>query len=347
MTDGPRTLVSVIVPTHNRAHLLIGALDSVWAQTYRPIELIVVDDGSTDNTRAAVEAWQSAHCSDDRFTLEYVAQENRGPAVARNRGLTLSRGEYVQFLDSDDRLHPEKLAAQAYVLDGAPQFDAVVARVAFLDAMGRNGWISEIPGRQGDEELACFLCINDVPIHAPLHRRQLVAQSGGFDESLLHSEDVDLHFRLALAGARFGFMSEVLAWILHRADRARVSRRLSAAGPDFERDFYLRLLACGVRQGTATPALRQALAERLVLIARRYYGSLRPRTARACLEAAREVWPDSRPFPLRLYLSPGGSALGVVAEASIRVLRSARRGLLAALRMSVGSRGHVSLVGGL
>lgn len=325
MTDGPRTLVSVIVPTHNRAQLLIGALDSVWAQTYRPIELIVVDDGSTDKTRTAVEAWQSAHSGDDRFTLEYVPQENRGPAAARNRGLALARGEYVQFLDSDDRLHPEKLAAQACVLHGAPQVDAVVARVAFLDAMGRNGWISEIPGGKGDEELAFFLCRNDVPIHAPLHRRQLVVQSGGFDESLLHSEDVDLHFRLALAGARFGFMSEVLAWILHRADRARVSRRLSAAGPDFERDFYLRILACGVGQGTATPALRQALAERLVLIARRYYGSLRPRTARACLETATTICPQFLPRLVRLYLGPAGGTLGIGIEFMRRALKWADR----------------------
>ena len=131
--------------------------------------------------------------------------------------------------------------------------------------------------------------------------------------------------RLALAGARFGFMAEVLAWALYRADRARVSRRVSAAGPNFEKEFYLRVLACGVRQGTATPALRQALAERLVPIAGRYYGFLLPRNARACLEVAREVWQDYRSFALRLYLSRGGSAVGVVAEASIRVLRSARR----------------------
>jgi len=137
--------VSVIAPTYNRSSLLIGASDSVWAQTYRPIELIIVDDGSTDNTRMAAEAWQPEYRGDNYFTLEYVVQENRGPAVARNRGLVLARGEYVRFLASDDRLHPEKLAVQASVLDRAPQLDAVVARVAFLDAMRRNGWISEMP----------------------------------------------------------------------------------------------------------------------------------------------------------------------------------------------------------
>jgi glycosyltransferase involved in cell wall biosynthesis len=77
----------VIVPTHNRADLISEALDSVWAQIYRPIELLVVDDGSTDNTVEVVQKWGRGCDSDAKFTLRYFRQENRGPAAARNHGL--------------------------------------------------------------------------------------------------------------------------------------------------------------------------------------------------------------------------------------------------------------------
>ncbi len=103
-------LVSVIVPTYNRAHLVTDALDSVLAQTYRPIELLVVDDGSTDDTATALDEWRRRHGEHAEFTLRTFQQSNRGAPAARNRGLIQSKGEFVQFLDSDDVLLPDKLA---------------------------------------------------------------------------------------------------------------------------------------------------------------------------------------------------------------------------------------------
>lgn len=319
--------MSVIVPTYNRSSLLIGALESVWAQTHRPIELIVIDDGSTDDTRTAVEAWQSTHGGDEGFTSRYVYQDNRGPAAGRNRGLALARGEYIQFLDSDDRLHPEKLAAQAIVLNAAPGFDAVIAWVGFLGDTGRPGLVMEVMGQQAAEDLPCFLCGTDIPVHAPLHRRRLLEELGGFDEGLLHSEDVDLHFRLALAGARFGSVPEILAWVLRHDERSRVSHRLFDAGPDFERYFYLRILDFGRSRGAATPQFRAALSERLVSISRRYYGALRPQTARICLLTAREICPDARSSSMSFDLTPIGSAVRVGVELVRRAIGSAWRRL--------------------
>jgi glycosyltransferase involved in cell wall biosynthesis len=323
----PRKLVSVIVPTYNRSSLLIGALESVWAQTHRPIELIVVDDGSTDDTRNAVEAWQSTRGGDEGFTSRYVRQDNRGPAAGRNRGLALARGEYVQFLDSDDRLHPEKLAAQAGVLNKAPGFDAVISWVGFWDDTGPPGPVMEVMGQQATEDLPCFLCGNDIPVHAPLHRRRLLEELGGFDEALLHSEDVDLHFRLALAGARFGSVPKILAWVLRHDERSRVSHRLFAAGPEFERHFYLRILEFGRSRGAASPQFRAALSKRLVSISRRYYGAFRPQTARICLLTAQEICPDARSFSMSLDLTPVGSAVRVGVEVARRVIGSVRKRL--------------------
>ncbi len=119
-------LVSVVVPTYNRAHYLPEVFDSVSGQEYRPIELIVVDDGSTDGTSECVESWCQ---SDDSKELEvrYIRQENQGAPVARNRGLIESNGEYIQFLDSDDILHPRKLDVQVATLREYPQGDLVWA----------------------------------------------------------------------------------------------------------------------------------------------------------------------------------------------------------------------------
>ena len=108
-------LISVITPTHNRAHLVARAIESVLNQTYRNLELIVVDDASTDDTKHVVESFHDRR-------VRYVAHsENRGGSAARNTGLELSRGEYIAFLDSDDEWLPEKLQHQLDVFSAADE----------------------------------------------------------------------------------------------------------------------------------------------------------------------------------------------------------------------------------
>lgn len=109
MTDeGERDLFSVVVPTFNRVGTIIEALDSVKAQTYRPIEILIADDGSTDGTEQAVAEWIRANARPD-FAVKYQWRENQGVCGARNDALAVSSGEFVQFLDSDDLLYPERL----------------------------------------------------------------------------------------------------------------------------------------------------------------------------------------------------------------------------------------------
>src|SRR5450759_1944256 len=103
-------LVSVVVPTFNLAHFLLDFLQSVLEQTYRPIELILVDDGSTDSTAQTVERWRASLPDDRNLSFIFIQQKNQGANVARNRGLLESHGEYIQFLDSDDLLLPDKLS---------------------------------------------------------------------------------------------------------------------------------------------------------------------------------------------------------------------------------------------
>jgi UDP-glucose:(glucosyl)LPS beta-1,3-glucosyltransferase len=104
--------VSVIMPTYNRAGFIAKALDSVWRQTYRPIELLIVDDGSTDATKSVILDWANTHDRDNLFVTKYIYQKNSGAPSARNNGVKNATGRYLQFLDFDDLLLPDKLYLQ-------------------------------------------------------------------------------------------------------------------------------------------------------------------------------------------------------------------------------------------
>lgn len=114
-------LVSVIIPTFNRADYLVEAIESVLAQSYRPIEIIVVDDGSTDGTAEAISRLGD--------TVRYMWQPNQGASVARNTGIALAQGDLLAFLDSDDLWEPEKLTWQVAALETNPGTEAVLGRV--------------------------------------------------------------------------------------------------------------------------------------------------------------------------------------------------------------------------
>lgn len=104
-------IASVVIPTYNRANFITKTLNSVWAQTYRPIEILVIDDGSEDNTESIVKNWINTHEAED-FHIKYIYQENSGAPAARNNGIKNSTGNFLQFIDSDDLIEKEKLELQ-------------------------------------------------------------------------------------------------------------------------------------------------------------------------------------------------------------------------------------------
>src|SRR5262245_22080838 len=126
-TTMPR--VSVVIPTFNRAGFVREAIESVLAQTFGDWELIVIDDGSTDDTASVVAAF-----GDPR--IRYIRQENRGEGRARNAGLAVATGEWVSFLDSDDRMLPDNLAALIAVSDARPEIDVAYGWYFFMDHNG-------------------------------------------------------------------------------------------------------------------------------------------------------------------------------------------------------------------
>jgi glycosyltransferase involved in cell wall biosynthesis len=193
--------VSLVIATFNHARFLGDALDSAVAQTLRDVEIVVVDDGSTDDTPAVLARYG------DRIRV--IRQPNRGLAAARNAGLAAARGTYVSFLDADDVLMPTKLAAQAAILDRAPTVGwtycdvliETVATGAAMPASERFGYGARMLEGWLFPEL---IHGNFIPAIAPLVRRTVLDAAGGFDERLTALEDWDLWLRLSLiAEARY------------------------------------------------------------------------------------------------------------------------------------------------
>lgn len=187
--DGIAPLVSVIVPTFNRARLLGEAIDSVWRQTHRPIELLIVDDGSTDDTRAAAEAWAARHRGDPRFQARVVSQANGGAPSARNHGLIESTGAFIQFLDSDDLLHQRKLELQVAAFERFPAAGYVWSPHRRGVRFSRADTEAPIAGRE--PRLVSRRGLRRLPTKAVtgLFRRRVCWAIGPWNESLVRHQD--------------------------------------------------------------------------------------------------------------------------------------------------------------
>lgn len=198
-TIGP--MVSIVIPTYDARKWLGEAIESALAQTYRNCETIVVDDGSTDGTRE----WL-ARAYGDR--IRYLYQANRGTASARNLGLKHARGKFIQFLDSDDLITPEKVAGQVEYLIFHPEVDVVLGQVSWFDDGQPDrlfDWDRESRYRAKDL-MREMVYEGVILIHAPLSRRTCLDRVGGFDESLADCEDWDYWLRVAWSGARFAYL---------------------------------------------------------------------------------------------------------------------------------------------
>jgi glycosyltransferase involved in cell wall biosynthesis len=186
------------MPTYNRSHLLTESIQSVFDQTFQDFELIVVDDGSTDNTGEMVDSFRDPR-------IRYIYQENRGVAAARNTGIKAANGEYIAFLDSDDLWLTQKLELDIKLLDSRPDIPLTCSAVyAFDGDTGKNiggRWPPESYLRELQEgsrqPLTEFLSRGSVfGIVAVDLRRQVFDEVGFFDESLSCGEDYDMLVRI-------------------------------------------------------------------------------------------------------------------------------------------------------
>lgn len=226
-------LVSVVIPAYNAERFLGEAIESVLAQTYSPVELIVVDDGSTDSTAEVAAAYGEA---------TVISQENSGPSAARNRGAAAAGGEFLAFHDSDDAMTPDKLAVQAGHLLDNPGVGCVLAEQELLVEPGAElpFWVegtkvpTVMPSRP--PELA------DEPDVHPMTmvvRRETFERVGPFDESMRAAEDFDWMLRASEEGIEIARLSTVL--LRRRVHPASLTQDAAAGRTGLFRAFKGRI----------------------------------------------------------------------------------------------------------
>jgi glycosyltransferase involved in cell wall biosynthesis len=249
MTEERIPAVSVVVPLYQSRDYVAAALDSVLAQTFDDLEVVVVDDGSTDGGGEVVREYAAREAR-----VTYIREENAGPAAARNAGIAAARAVAIAFLDSDDLWLPEKLARQVPLLGE----NTIVHSDAFVLRNGGQVGDERIGARFESRDAFCYLLQETptAPLLTTVVRRELLLAHGCFDESLVGPEDYDLWLRLAAAGARFEHVPEPLAvYRVHRdglsADHVRISSGIL--------DVYEKLAAAssGSRRRAALARARQ------------------------------------------------------------------------------------------
>jgi glycosyltransferase involved in cell wall biosynthesis len=193
--------VSVVIPARNVAPYIGAAITSALEQTAPPFEIIVVDDGSTDDTHSVVDRWNGkGHHS--RVLVRYLYVPPAGPALARNTGIRVARGSHIAFLDADDIWLPDKLERQLALLGADPDLCLVYTGAALTDEKGTIlKAISCQPACAGRQAAAVLRIKNCIQISTVLASRSGLLRAGLFDPSLPSCENWDLWIRLARQGA--------------------------------------------------------------------------------------------------------------------------------------------------
>lgn len=284
MSSSSQPLVSVVIPCFNQAHFLGEAIGSVLAQTYRNFEIIVLNDGSTDDTLGVAARYPHVRC---------VTQKNQGLSAARNAGLRESRGELLVFLDADDRLLPDALRINVECLSARPECAFVFGRGRVIDSDGSPTPITQPPCAGGDH-YGSLLQGNYIWMHQVIFRRVVFDRFGGFDVSLRAAEDYDLYLRIARALPIYGhdeviteyrkhggsmssnneLMLKATMTVLH-SQREHVRGRAEYAsayksGMKFSKEFYAEPLVERVRLHVRARS-NWRLTARDVLLLLRYY----------------------------------------------------------------------------
>lgn len=303
---GERSLVSIIVPVYNRPVMIEEAVRSALAQTYRPIEILIVDDESNDGKTPAVLAALAAEHPEVRV----LRRPNGGPGLARETGRQAARGEYIQYLDSDDLLLPGKLEWQVAALEADPECGVAYGMTRFIDVAGHERECTwKDPNQVQERIFPSFLVARWWETATPIYRRSITDAAGPWTDMRLE-EDWEYDARVGALGVKLAFIPEFV--VEHRdhpedrlsrgheldparlRDRARahelIYRHARRAGvgdeaPEMER-FARELFLLARQSGAAGLA---AESENLFHLAREASGEQRNRTQFRIYEATARI----------------------------------------------------------
>lgn len=311
-------LVSIVIPCFNGEAVIARAVESALAQTIEQVEVVVVDDGSSDGSVDILRGFG------DRIRWE--SGPNRGACAARNRGVALARGEWIQFLDADDELLPDKLARQ---LPQSLAHPGILVTTAGWHDRGDGGFDVHAEDGAGRDPVV-FAIERWIQTSAPLHRRTDLLAVGGFREDLPCSQERDLHLRLAIAGLGFRAIGEPL-YRKHGAAGSISRNRLRTLR--WRRDIFERARQALDVQGGLTGPRRRALARMHVLDAFNLFALGEDAAYRERLALARSLHPSAGADVLcdsrgkRSLLAVAGPSLYLrMVESRARLRRDATQG---------------------
>lgn len=236
--------VDIIIPSFNGAKYLPAAIESVISQTFEDWQIVLVDDGSTDNTTEVIGPYQARLGA----KLRYIKQENRGLPAARNTAIRASSSEFLALLDADDVWLPCRLSSSLRVMAERPQAGLTYGLVKFIDPEGRIGEIFLGNPRNAEGLIAPYIYMRTVELPCPTitFRRKCIDDVGVFDETLRASEDRDLWLRIALRN-EVAFVPEILAYYRRSPNSMSTDpQRMLQAQLQFIRKHY-GSKGCGLR----------------------------------------------------------------------------------------------------
>ncbi|HEX5431353.1 MAG TPA: glycosyltransferase [Bryobacteraceae bacterium] len=276
--------ITAVIPTYNRALLLRRAVESVLAQTYPVSEVIVVDDGSTDNTREVVESFGGR--------IQYVYQENAGPSAARNNGIRRASGDWIAFLDSDDCWLPDKIRLQVEAVKRNSSAALVYGSAWLILPDGARNLIGAADPKRLWPALRCSNLITSAS--CVLVRKEVLIRAGGFREDLRVGEDWDLWTKLA---SRYSFAAVNEPVLNYSVTPNSLSQDPERTVSDMERILETSLLA-GLRGTSRVVWRRKIRAVQLYRAALNSRSSNRSASLWLLLRSLAQ-WPSPMFFPLR------------------------------------------------
>lgn len=294
-------LVSTIIPVFNRADMLREAVASVLAQNYRPIEIIIVDDGSTDDTAGVAVELAKRYARG----LRVLRQGNRGPGLARETGRHEARGEFIQYLDSDDVLLPRKFELQVAGLRDHPECDVSYGKTRYRNADGsfeRGPWKGS--GLKVERMFPSFLVSRWWDTPTPLYRARLCERAGPWTD-LKWEEDWEYDCRVAALGVRLHCCDDYVAEVRdHDAGRLCKSEALEPARMRERARAHALILshAMSAGIGSGSPEMKH-FARELFLLSRQCGAAGLAEESRELFALARSASGDTRGngWDFRLY----------------------------------------------
>lgn len=325
-------LVSVIVPTFNRSEMLLELLDNLIDQSWKHVEVVVIDDGSSDGTTEAVQNWISKN-NRPEFSVILLQQENAGPGSARNRGIAACSGEYIFCIDSDDLILPDALEVMVSELkrSGRPYCLStclIADRDGNADPANRDGEPIQISGAPMKSSWMT---------HSALYSRSAMERAGPYRERVRIGEDTDFHWRIAITNGP-GHVIKRVTGLRREHDRGHLSlhrtSRQEAASSIATRSA---LFDWAIEHGQLTRHIAQDIAETFLIVGIKlgYYGAVEDKrlafTTLANLGDMGPKWaplasklgkPDNRlyfvPFRAALWLARQGRLLRTIASRRFR-----------------------------